>query len=145
MDRIDQEKVCEVLRNGGSLALAAVEVGMRPGNLQAAIEEDPSFSAEVNAAMEACIGDVEFAVAQKAKAGNLGAAKFFLTNRAPDRWAERTTVRHEGTVETRVNVEVSRAIVGALERGGADSIIDIVDALEVAEYGEVAGELPPGP
>lgn len=144
MDRVDQERVCQLVREGASLQLAAVEVGVLPGNLLAEIENDPEFGAQVTAAQAACVGDVELTLTTKAKAGHFGAIKFLLTNRAPDRWSERSTVHHEGAIETRVNVELTRAVVGAIAQGGARDVSDIIDAIEVAEFGEAAGELPPG-
>lgn len=93
-----RETFLEHIRNGSSITGAAGAVPVSRPTVYAHMEKDPAFAAEVRAAQDACVGEVEETLWDTAVSGNPTAMIFLLTNRASDRWQDRRSIRGEHTI-----------------------------------------------
>jgi len=85
--------ILESLRNGATKTKACAEANIERMTLYRWMKIAKSFKRDVEEAIEAQIGVVEDALYKIAVEGSLAAQKFFLCNRAPDKWKE--TTKHE--------------------------------------------------
>lgn len=97
MDEKERKKtkriVIESLRNGATKTKACAEANISRDTFYRWLNIGKSFKRGVEGAVESQIGVVEDALYKIAVEGSLAAQKFFLCNRAPDKWKE--TTRHE--------------------------------------------------
>ncbi|MBA7539723.1 hypothetical protein ES705_32004 [subsurface metagenome] len=85
--------IIESLRNGATKTKACAEANINRDTFYRWMKIAKSFKREVEEAVESQIGVVEDALYKIAAEGNLPAQKFFLCNRASDKWKE--TTKHE--------------------------------------------------
>lgn len=85
--------IIESIRNGATLTKACAEASITRQTFYRWIKIAKSFKRDVEEAIEGQIGVVEDALYKAAVEGNVVAQKFFLCNRASDKWKD--TTRHE--------------------------------------------------
>lgn len=97
---------------------AAIDIGWSPSKLYNLLA-DKDFNELVGYAEEYVTDDIEMMLALKAKDGNMEAIKMWLTNRRPDRWADKREVKYSGQVEVaQVIIDGTREGLRALIEGG---------------------------
>lgn len=84
------------LREGVRRGKAARSVGVDPSTVRRYAQRVPEFADEMRLAEDEAHEEVEDALFLAAKSGNVTAMIFYLTNRQPDRWADR---RRPNTVQ----------------------------------------------
>jgi hypothetical protein len=89
---IRRERYLACLRRGMRLSAAAKAVDMDRTAVWAYCQQHPEFKAQMDEAEAAACEPYEDVLGQLAANGELGALKFWLTNRAPDRWNEKRTI-----------------------------------------------------
>jgi hypothetical protein len=92
-----REKFLELLRNGHSRKHALETIEISRYTLINHMKDDPEFAAQVHEAMANAIDDVEDALYEKCMRGHAESIKFFLCNRASDRWAPTNRIQIEGS------------------------------------------------
>lgn len=115
-DKVRREEYLDLLRNGMGRQMAARQVGMTPRTPQRWRLRHPKFAQrEAEAEMEAH-EQVEDALFQAASSGNTTAMIFYLTNRAPERWADkrapqtiRMTGEDGGPIRLDLDIDTMRA------------------------------------
>jgi hypothetical protein len=105
-DDVYQEKFLEAVRKGNRPNKAAELVGFSAPTIRRHILDDKEFAEKVKAAEAESCEIVEDALWASALDGNFNAQKFWLINRAPDRWIDTKTTRQIGgdIIPIQVNV-----------------------------------------
>jgi hypothetical protein len=85
--------IIQNLKNGATKTKACAEANIERKTLYRWMALSKSFKRDVEEAIEIQIGVVEDSLYKGAAEGNLASQKFFLCNRAPDKWKD--TTRHE--------------------------------------------------
>lgn len=85
--------IIESLRNGATKTKACAEANIERMTFYRWMTISKSFRRRIEEAIEGQIGTVEDALYKAAVEGNVVAQKFFLCNRASDRWKD--TTKHE--------------------------------------------------
>jgi len=102
LDAKAKRKFIRLVRNGMTKTQAAREIGMGYATLYRGYITDPDFGNAVEDAVQISMAekniDVENALYEAALAKNITAIQVWLYNRDPDRWADRRTVKHDGTL-----------------------------------------------
>lgn len=121
--------------------LAGASVGWSPAQVNARLK-DPSFRSLYDGADDLALDGVELAMINKARLGHVAAAQFVLTNRRPDKWAEKrqlevkTTIGvndadkaniMEGVREMMKNEATRTEAIRALQTGAIDAHAEQVD------------------
>ncbi|MBU1672133.1 MAG: hypothetical protein KKF41_08555 [Actinobacteria bacterium] len=90
------------IRRGARKGLAAQSIGYARSTVNKHLDIDPAFKEAVETAgmeyWEERLGEVESALLERAKAGNVTACIFWLCNRAPDYWRDVKKVEIAGMV-----------------------------------------------
>jgi len=91
--------IVESLRNGATKTKACAEANITRDTFYRWIKIAKSFKRGVEEAVESQVGVVEDALYKIAVEGNLAAQKFFLCNRAPDKWKDTTKHGIDGSAK----------------------------------------------
>jgi hypothetical protein len=84
--------VLNSLRSGTSIVAACKGVGIEPSTLWRWRKAKPKLNQLIQSIIDSRIQIVEDALFKSATEGNTTSIIFFLTNRAPDRWADKRAV-----------------------------------------------------
>ena len=87
--RAKQRIIIESLKNGSTRAAACKAAGINRATFYNWFNASRKFRKRVEEALLTQIGVVEDALYKAAVEGSVAAQKFFLCNRAPDRWKDR--------------------------------------------------------
>lgn len=90
-----REAYLQLLREGQRRCLAARMVGVHPWTVSQYRRRHPNWEKEAVLAEMEANEVVENALFLSAIQGNVSAAQFWLTNRDPDNWSDRKTVKSE--------------------------------------------------
>ena len=85
--------------NGLSMADIAANMGIRHETLCAYRKRSDKIDLALRISREVADLRVENALYQSALKGNVIAQKYWLTNRKPNEWREKTEIQHTGTIE----------------------------------------------
>lgn len=126
------------VRAGKAPRTAAGLVGFSWRTVKRHLEADDEFRADFADAEMHPIAEIEDALFDEAKGGNLGAMRFFLTNRAPHRWAdERTRAAGAGHVGSGESGTAPEILVGAvreaLTEGSRERTVGVLLAVPLPE------------
>jgi hypothetical protein len=92
-----KQEFLNMVREGVSKARAAKAVGSTWQGCRSAMRHDDEFAEQVISLIEVMNDDVEQALFDSARKGNVEAQKFWLTNRAREEWQHRTHQVHVGS------------------------------------------------
>jgi hypothetical protein len=124
-DRARRDRYLTALRNGLRPMKAARAAGVSWSTIRDHRDRDPYFAAAEREALDEALEEVEDALYTAAVSGQVTAAIFVLTNRAPDRWADKratpTKVEitgqvhhdHDGTIQVEVGPDADLARIRA--------------------------------
>jgi len=118
MDKKEREKIrriiVESLENGATKTRACAGADIGRATFYRWKKSSKHFKRAVDEAEESQIGRVEDAVYKLAAEGDLAAGKFFLCNRAPDRWKD--TTKHEIGGSAKIELTYAALIKAKKER-----------------------------
>lgn len=102
-----QKAFCELLAQGVRRQAAAKKVGIVPETYRRHMKEDTEFKAMVDEAEMEANELVENALFNSALEGNFNAQRFWLVNKAPERWSDKQNVKITNDGESILRVDVS--------------------------------------
>lgn len=114
----DKDLYVTALHLGSRPITAAIEVGVSFDAVRREMQDDPDFAAAVVMAGEHVNESIEANLLARAQSGNLDAIKYWLENRAPERWSSKRRVEVSGPGGTPIQVAQQvtgdmRAAIGA--------------------------------
>ena len=114
----EKKRFLAMVQSGIPRLHAAIDIGWSPSKL-AHLLASKDFNEMVAYAEAYVDDDIEMVLVHKAKDGNMEAIKMWLTNRRPDRWADKREVKHTGEVQVaQVIIDGTREGLRALIEGG---------------------------
>jgi hypothetical protein len=118
MDEKERRKrrriIIQNLKNGATKTKACAEANIERMTLYRWMALSKSFKRDVEEAIEIKIGVVEDALYKIAVEGNLATQKFFLCNRAPNKWKD--TTKHEIDGSAKVELTFANLIKAKKEQ-----------------------------
>lgn len=88
-----------LMRAGGGVAPSCEYMGITTTTFYRWRDKYPEFKEMIVELKETRVDAVESATYDNALNGNFPAQKFILTNKRPDEWNEKKTIKHDGKVE----------------------------------------------
>lgn len=141
----EEQKIdlCGIVANGRGAAYALTCVTATFEDLRAAIDEDPLFATNYDMALRLRDEQIEYALHERAKTGNVPAIRFWLSNRRGEEWSEDRTVRHVGPAGG--PIEIAQTTVIALRElltqdDMREQAIEWIEAEALPAGGESSGE-----
>jgi len=141
----DKQKldICTTVAGGRGAAYALTVVGASFDDLRAELDDDQQFAENYDMALRLRDEEIEHALHERAKSGNIPAIKFWLANRRGDEWSEDKTVRHVGAAGG--PIEIAQTTVIALRElltqdDMRDQAIEWIEAEALPAGDESSGE-----
>ena len=144
-DEQQQEIFCSFVKEGHNPRTAAQLCDFSWETVKRRMESDIAFAEAVADATSHATAKIEDVLYQEAAAGNLGAIKEWLHNRAPDRWRQEQVLRKEITGAGGGPITVVQGVVAAFREVLTDDdtregALALAAAIPAAGHEIAAGE-----